>query len=185
MNAPAIDRLAIDGLVQITPRVFEDHRGWFSECYSQGALTAAIGAVTFVQDNVSHSVRRGTVRGLHYQVAPVAQAKLVRVIRGAILDVSVDLRRGSPTFGRHVALELSAASRAQLFVPRGFAHGFCTLEDNTEVTYKVDAPYSHAHERALYWADPDLAIAWPVSEAEAVISDKDRDAPRLSAAEAQ
>ena len=109
----------------------------------------------------------------------------VRVIRGAIRDVSVDLRRGSPTFGRHVAVEVSAASGAQVFVPNGFAHGFCTLEDNTEVAYKVDAPYSADHEGSLYWADPDLAIAWPVSEADAVVTDKDRDAPRLAALAAE
>lgn len=181
MNSPKIETLPIGGPLLITPRVFEDHRGWFSETYSQAALAEAIGPVAFVQDNVSHSLRRGTVRGLHFQVSPRAQAKLVRVIRGAMLDVVVDVRAGSPTYGRHVAIEISAASGNQLFVPHGFAHGFCTLEDHTEVAYKVDAPYSAEHERALNWADPDLAIAWPVSGADAIVSEKDRSAPRFSA----
>ncbi|MGH7054149.1 MAG: dTDP-4-dehydrorhamnose 3,5-epimerase, partial [Stellaceae bacterium] len=137
-------------------------------------------AVRFVQDNHSLSLQRGTVRGLHFQIPPFAQAKLVRVTRGAILDVVVDLRRGSPDFGRHVAAELSTAQWNQLFVPEGFAHGFCTIEPETEVTYKVNRPYSAAHDRGLLWNDPALGIPWPVSESEALLSERDRRHPPLA-----
>ena len=133
-----------------------------------------------MQDNHSLSRRRGTVRGLHFQVPPRAQAKLVRVLAGRIFDVVVDLRRASPAYGRHVAFELSAANGDQLFVPAGLAHGFCTLEEDTEVLYKVSAYYSRDHDRGLRWDDPALGIAWPVAAGEAVLSDRDRRHPTLA-----
>jgi dTDP-4-dehydrorhamnose 3,5-epimerase len=135
---------------------------------------------TFVQDNQSLSREPGTLRGLHWQAAPFQQAKLVRVLRGRVLDVVVDLRRGSPTYRRHFAIELSAANRLQLFVPRGFAHGFLTLEPDSEVFYKVDALYDAAAERGLNWADPELALPWPDTPGVSVVSAKDRAWPRLS-----
>jgi dTDP-4-dehydrorhamnose 3,5-epimerase len=137
----------------------------------------------FVQDNLSFSAHPGTVRGLHFQVPPQAQAKLVAVLRGAIWDVAVDLRKGSPSFGRWVAAELRAEQFRQILVPRGFAHGFCTLEPDTLVLYKQDSYYSPAHERGLLWNDPALKIAWPVEPAKAILSDKDRRAPTLAASE--
>jgi len=176
-----IERFAIEGVVRIIPRAYADARGVFSETYSRRGFAEALGQADFVQDNVSRSARRGTVRGLHYQAPPMAQAKLVRVLKGAIFDVAVDARAGSPTYGRHVAVTLRADDGAQLFVPRGFLHGFCTLEDDTEVFYKVDAYYSPAHDGSIHWADPDLAIAWPIREADAVLSEKDAAAPRFSA----
>jgi dTDP-4-dehydrorhamnose 3,5-epimerase len=175
-----VSTLEIAGLVCVTPPRLGDARGTFSETYSKCAFAAAIGEVEFVQDNHSWSARRGTVRGLHFQLSPFAQAKLVRVGRGAILDVAVDIREGSPTYGRHVKVELSAANGRQLFVPAGFAHGFCTLEDDTDVLYKVSAHYSPEHDRAISWRDPDLGIAWPVTAEEATVSSRDAQAPRLS-----
>ncbi|MGE0742035.1 MAG: dTDP-4-dehydrorhamnose 3,5-epimerase [Hyphomonadaceae bacterium] len=175
-----VEHLGLDGVLRITPRVFEDARGSFSETYSQRSLRDAIGDMVFVQDNVSRSVKRGAVRGLHYQDPPFAQAKLVRVLRGSIFDVAVDIRRGSPTYGRHVALTLTAASGAQIFVPHGFAHGFCTLEDDTEVFYKVDALYSPEHDRAIHWADPALGIDWPIEPSAGILSPKDAAAPRFA-----
>lgn len=164
----------------IRPSRHHDLRGVFAETYSEAAL-ATFGITTrFVQDNHSISRRAGTVRGLHFQIPPFAQAKLVRVVRGAVYDVAVDLRRGSPTFGRHVAAILTAADWTMLFVPEGFAHGFCTLADDTEVVYKVSAPYAPTHDRGLFWADPDLAIDWPVAEDAAILSDKDRRQPRFA-----
>lgn len=174
-----IERLALPGLVRIVPKQFADARGAFAEVYSARGFRDAIGDVVFVQDNQSVSHRRGTVRGLHFQTPPRAQAKLVRVLRGAILDVAVDLRPRSPTYLQHVTLELSAANRAQLYVPQGFAHGFCTLEDDTEVFYKCDAFFSAEHDRSVAWNDPDLGVAWPVGADEAILSDKDARAPRL------
>jgi len=167
------------GVLRLTPRVFEDARGRFCETYSKRTFAEATGGVEFVQDNVSRSTRKGSVRGLHFQLPPMAQAKLVRVLRGAILDVAVDLRAGSATFGRHVSARLDERDDDQLFVPAGFAHGFCTLVDDTEVFYKVDALYSAEHDRALLWSDPDLGIDWPVAVADAILSEKDRAAPRL------
>lgn len=180
-----IEGFGIEGVLRITPRVFADSRGVFSETYSRRGFSEVLGDVNFVQDNVSLSAKRGTVRGLHFQAPPMAQAKLVRVLKGAIFDVAVDLRAGSPTFGKHVAVTLSAADGAQLFVPRGFLHGFCTLEDETEVFYKVDSYFSPAHDGAVNWADPDIAIAWPIRPDEAVLSEKDSRAPRLSAIKEQ
>ncbi|HWA91142.1 MAG TPA: dTDP-4-dehydrorhamnose 3,5-epimerase [Rhizomicrobium sp.] len=165
----------------LAPERHGDARGWFAETYNRDALARLGIDCDFVQDNHSLSRRPGTVRGLHFQLPPFAQAKLVRVVRGRVLDAVVDLRRGSPSFGRHAAMELGAEDGTMLFVPKGFAHGFCTLEPDTEVLYKVDAYYSKAHDRGLLWADPALAIPWPVSAAEAELSDKDRAQPLLSA----
>jgi dTDP-4-dehydrorhamnose 3,5-epimerase len=175
----AADCFHVAGPVLITARRFGDHRGFFLETYSARDFAALGIADLFVQDNHSLSAQAGTIRGMHFQLAPRAQAKLVRVLRGAILDIAVDIRRGSPTFGQHVAAELSAANAHQLYVPVGFAHGFCTLEPDTEVAYKVTDTYAPDCDRGIAWDDPDLALPWPF-EAEAVqLSDKDRRAPRL------
>ncbi len=171
--------LEIPGLKLIHPRRFGDQRGFFSEVYNRAALAEAGIATEFIQDNHSMSEREGTVRGLHFQRPPVTQAKLVRVARGRILDVAVDLRQGSPTFRRHVAVELSAQNWSQLLVPAGFAHGFCTLEPDTEVLYKVSAPYAPALDGGVIWNDPDLGIDWPVDASAAVLSEKDLRLPRL------
>jgi dTDP-4-dehydrorhamnose 3,5-epimerase len=158
-----------------------DLRGYFAEVYVQHDFAMAGIADGFVQDNQSFSIAAGTVRGLHFQIFPFAQAKLVRVLRGRILDVVVDLRRSSRTFGRHVAVELSAENGDQLFVPAGFAHGFCTLAPNTEVFYKVSNVYSANHDRGLNWADPALGIPWPVTERQVILSEKDKALPMLHA----
>lgn len=170
----------IPAVKRVVPNRFGDDRGWFSETFRADVLAAAGIDDAFVQDNQSFSAQSGTVRGLHFQLAPAGQAKLVRVLSGAILDVAVDLRRGSETYGRHVAVRLDAAEGEQLYVPVGFGHGFCTLEPDTMVAYKVSAYYSREHDRNLAWNDPDLAIAWPVGEGEAVLSDKDRVAPSFA-----
>jgi len=172
-------RLAIEGPLLISSRRFGDDRGFFVETYNARDF-AAIGIPDhFVQDNHSYSAAKGTIRGLHFQLPPRAQAKLVRVVRGAILDIVVDIRRSSPTFGRHVAVELSAANGLQLYVPVGFAHGFCTLEPDTEVAYKVTEFYDPELDRSIAWDDPDLGLPWPVESGTAVLSEKDRRAPRL------
>ncbi|WP_046864946.1 dTDP-4-dehydrorhamnose 3,5-epimerase [Microvirga massiliensis] len=171
---------AIPAVKIVRPPVFADPRGTFSEVYNRQALAAVGIEIAFVQDNVSLSRPVGTVRGLHFQAPPFAQDKLVRVVRGRILDVAVDLRRGSPSFGRHVAVELSGENRLQLLVPVGFAHGFCTLAPDTEVHYKVSAHYAAAHDHGLAWDDPALGIAWPVKPEDALLSDKDRAQPRLA-----
>lgn len=163
----------------IFPPIHRDHRGFFSETYNKAGLGALGTDLVFVQDNHSLSVERGVVRGLHFQIPPFAQDKLVRVIRGSVFDVAVDIRRGSPTYGKHVARVINAADWNQFFVPIGFAHGFCTLEANTEVFYKVTNYYSPEHDRGLLWNDLDLGIAWPITEAEAILSDKDRQLPRF------
>ena len=175
-----IIRHPIAGLVGIVPRVFADARGSFAETYSTRNFAEALGDVRFVQDNHSISAKRGTVRGLHFQLPDKAQGKLIRVTRGAIIDVALDLRPKSPTYLQHVAVELSAANGMQLYVPRGCAHGFCTLEDETEVLYKTDELYSPEHDRGILWSDPALGIAWPVTAADAVLSDKDAKAPLLA-----
>ena len=179
-----IEPLAIPKVLLLTPQRFADSRGFFSETFSARRLAAAGIAAPFVQDNHSHSAHRGTVRGLHCQIAPSVQGKLVRCVRGAIWDVAVDLRHGSPSYGRHVAAELSAENWRQLWVPGGFLHGFCTLVPDTEVIYKVTAEYDRAAERGVVWNDPDLALPWPVRDADAVLSDKDRQLPRLAACDA-
>jgi dTDP-4-dehydrorhamnose 3,5-epimerase len=157
-----------------------DARGFFSEVLRADMLQEHGIERNYVQDNHSLSVEEGVVRGLHFQIHPFAQAKLVRVTAGAILDVAVDIRRGSPTYGHHVAIVLSSAEWNQLFIPEGFAHGYCTLAPNTEVLYKLNAYYSAAHDRGLRWNDPRLQIDWPVSAAAAVVSRKDRDHPLLA-----
>jgi len=164
----------------IRPKKFGDHRGFFSETYSRKAFEAAGLLYDFVQDNQSLSAEVGTVRGLHFQLPPFAQDKLVRVVKGAILDVAVDIRKGSPTYGRHVSAVVSAEEWNQILVPIGFAHGFCTLEPNTEVIYKVTNFYSAEHDRGLLWNDPDLGIDWPVAADQALLSDKDRKQPRFA-----
>lgn len=169
----------IAGVLMLDPVRHSDDRGFFSEVYREDALRAVGVDIRFVQDNHSCSVARGVVRGLHFQIPPFAQAKLVRVVAGAILDVAVDLRRSSPTYGRHVAVRLGAAEWNQLFIPAGFAHGFCTLAPDTEVVYKTSSYYSAPHDRGLLWNDPALGIDWPLAAAEAVLSDKDRRHPRL------
>lgn len=174
-----VQQTAIPEVKLIVPRRHGDHRGFFSETYNQQALAEHGIDLRFVQDNHSLSAERGIVRGLHYQEPPFAQDKLVRVVRGGILDVAVDIRAGSPTFGRHVAVELSAENWRQLLVPTGFAHGFATLQPDTEVIYKVTDYYAPDHDRGLRWNDPELSIAWPVPEDEAILSDKDRVQPYL------
>jgi dTDP-4-dehydrorhamnose 3,5-epimerase len=155
-----------------------DDRGFFAETYSKRKFADAGVNVDLVQDNHAFSVRKGTLRGLHFQVPPFAQAKLVRVARGAIFDVAVDLRVGSPTFGQHVSAVISAEEWNQIFVPVGFAHGLLTLEPNTEVLYKVSEVYSPEHDKGLLWNDPALGIAWPVTDV--ILSDKDRAQPLLA-----
>ena len=167
----------------LTPKKFGDHRGFFSETFSQKTFRELVGAdVQFVQDNQSLSVEKGVVRGMHYQLPPMAQDKLVRVTRGAILDVALDIRRGSPTFGKHVVAVISAENWRQIFIPVGFAHGFVTLEPNTEVLYKVSNYYSPRDERGIRWNDPALRIDWGISESAAVMSEKDLKYPTLAAA---
>jgi dTDP-4-dehydrorhamnose 3,5-epimerase len=174
-----IERTEIEGVLIIRPKKFGDHRGFFSETFKRAALEAEGVSVDWVQDNHSFSATRGVVRGLHYQCAPMAQAKLLRVTRGAVLDAVVDIRRGSRTYGRHVAVELSAENWAQIYVPVGFAHGFCTLSDNTEVLYKVNADYAPALEGGLLWNDPDLGIDWPINAGDATLSARDLEWPRF------
>lgn len=175
-----IRRLALDGLLEILPRRFADDRGFFSETWNAEAWRKAGIDVAWVQDNHSLSLVRGTLRGLHFQSAPSAQAKQVRVTRGSAFDVAVDLRTGSPTYRQWAGVTLSAEGWNQLFIPEGFAHGFLTLEPDTEVQYKASALYSPEHDRAIRFDDPDLAIDWPLTPADYVISDKDRSAPLLA-----
>ncbi|MCO6416342.1 dTDP-4-dehydrorhamnose 3,5-epimerase [Siccirubricoccus sp. KC 17139] len=172
-------RYALPGPVLIIPRRFGDHRGFFLETYSSRDFAALGIPDLFVQDNHSLSAQPGTIRGMHFQLPPHPQAKLVRVLRGAILDIAVDIRRGSPTFGQHVAAELSADNAQQLYVPVGFAHGFCTLQPDTEVAYKVTDLYAPDCDRGIAWDDPDLALPWPFGPDAVQLSDKDRRAPRL------
>lgn len=174
------ERTVIPDVVIVKPQRFGDDRGFFSEVYNQHEFAEFGLALEFVQDNHSRSSAPGTIRGLHFQAPPFAQDKLVRVTRGAVLDVAVDLRRSSATFGKHVAVELSAENWWQLFVPVGFAHAFCTLTPDVEVLYKVSSFYSAAHDRGLAWDDPSLGIKWPVSAETAVLSEKDRRHPRLA-----
>ena len=168
-----IVKTGIEGVLVIEPRVFGDARGYFFESFNARDFAAQTGVdVHFVQDNESRSCH-GVVRGLHFQAPPAAQAKLVRVLKGAIFDVAVDIRLGSPSYGRWCAATLTAEGAEQLYVPRGFAHGFCTLEPGTEVVYKVDGSYAPETEGGIAWNDPGLAIDWPVTVAEAQLSGKD------------
>jgi dTDP-4-dehydrorhamnose 3,5-epimerase len=171
--------LDIPDVKLIRPKRFGDVRGYFSETWSDRLFREEIANVSFVQDNQSVSARKGTLRGLHFQKPPFAQGKLVRVARGSILDVAVDIRNGSPTYRQNVAVRLDAAEGAQLWVPPGFLHGFCTLEDETEVFYKVTSYYSPTHDAGVLWNDQDLGIQWPVDADSVVLSDKDRQLPNL------
>jgi dTDP-4-dehydrorhamnose 3,5-epimerase len=175
----SVTPLAIPAVLLIQPRKFTDHRGYFVETFSDREFERLGIVADFVQDNQSLSVRRGTIRGLHFQIPPRAQAKLVRVVSGSVFDVAIDLRHASPTYGKWCAATLTAAEGNQLFIPRGFAHGFCTLEDNAEVTYKVDDYYAPECEQGLIWNDPDIAVDWPIADEEVVLSDKDIKHPRL------
>ena len=175
--------LEIAGVKLVRPRRFGDARGYFVETWSRKTYAEAGIDVDFVQDNSSYSQAKGTIRGLHFQKPPTAQAKLLRAVRGSILDVAVDLRRGSPTYGRHVSAVLTAAAGEQLFIPIGFAHGFCTLEPDTEVAYKASNFYSPGDEAGIVWNDPDIGIAWPLDDAKPVVSAKDEKLPRLAEAE--
>ena len=174
-----VEATAIPEVKVLTPRRFSDERGFFSEVYNRARLAEAGISVDFVQDNHSWSATVGTLRGLHFQIPPFAQAKLVRVSRGRILDVAVDIRRSSATYGRSVVVELSAENWCQLYIPVGFAHGLCTLEPDTEVLYKVSAPYSAAHDYGLAWDDPALGLEWPLPPDGGVVADRDRRHPRL------
>jgi dTDP-4-dehydrorhamnose 3,5-epimerase len=172
-----IERSAIPDVLIVRPVKHPDARGFFSETFKATALEQFGVKRVWSQDNHSYTARRSVVRGLHFQAPPHAQAKLVRVIRGAIYDVAVDIRRSSPTYGRHVALELSAENWTQILIPEGFAHGLATLTDNTEVLYKVSADYMREAEGGLLWNDPDLGIAWPISDVQ--LDPRDLTWPRL------
>lgn len=171
----------IEGVVILEPDIFGDARGYFFESYSQRTFDESVRPVRFVQDNESKS-RRGVLRGLHFQTGRFAQSKLVRVVRGRVLDVAVDIRRGSPTFGRHVAVELTGENHRQLFIPRGFAHGFSVLSDEAVFQYKCDNLYAPEAEGAIAWDDPAIGIDWRLDPAEAILSEKDRHHPKLSEA---
>jgi dTDP-4-dehydrorhamnose 3,5-epimerase len=174
------EKTIIPEILLITPKRFGDSRGYFMETFRGDLFELKAGHFNFVQDNQSLSSQVGTVRGLHFQTGPRAQGKLVRCIAGALLDVAVDIRKGSPTFGKHVAVELSAENGKQLWVPPGFAHGFCTLVPNTEISYKVTDYYSAEHDRGLLWNDPALGVNWPVDAETAALSDKDKRQPLLA-----
>ena len=172
----------LKGVYIIEPRVFADARGYFFEAWKQAEFEAHVGPVKFIQDNESMS-SYGVVRGLHYQKGDLSQAKLVRVISGRVVDVAVDIRRSSPTFGRHIKVELSGDNKRQLFIPRGFAHGFAVLSPETVFTYKVDNPYAPQQEAGIRWDDPELAIQWPIDPKDVLTSDKDLRQPLLRDAE--
>ena len=172
----------LKGVYIIEPRVFADARGYFFEAWKQAKFEAHVGPVKFIQDNESMS-SYGVVRGLHYQKGDLSQAKLVRVISGRVVDVAVDIRRSSPTFGRHIMVELSGDNKRQLFIPRGFAHGFAVLSPEAVFTYKVDNPYAPQQEAGIRWDDPELAIQWPIDPKDVLTSDKDLRQPLLRDAE--
>lgn len=163
----------------LKPAKFGDERGFFSEVWNARTLKEAGLEIDFVQDNHAYSAAAGVMRGLHYQLDPRAQGKLVRVVRGAVLDVVVDIRVGSPTFGQSVTVEISAENWLQIWVPPGFAHGYCTLEPKTELLYKVTDYYSPEHDCGIFWNDPELKINWPVSEEKVILSEKDKNLPLL------
>jgi dTDP-4-dehydrorhamnose 3,5-epimerase len=172
-------RFPIPGPIAIMPVRHGDARGYFSETFRADRVQEAAGPIDLVQENQSLSAQPGTIRGLHFQIAPAAQGKLVRCVAGALFDVAVDIRHDSPTFGQWVSAELTADNGRQLWIPAGFAHGFCTLEPNTVVAYKVSAYYSPAHDRGMAWDDPALGITWPAVANAATLSAKDRAQPRL------
>jgi dTDP-4-dehydrorhamnose 3,5-epimerase len=172
--------LALDGVLEIRAPLYADERGFFSETWSEAAFSAAGIDLHFVQDNHSLSRDVGVLRGLHFQSPPFAQDKLVRVSRGAVFDVAVDIRRNSPTYGQWAGVRLSAAEWNQLLIPKGFAHGFLALEPDSEVQYKVTAPYSREHDRAIRFDDPEIGVEWPMSREALILSDKDRAAPLLA-----
>lgn len=170
---------AIPGVWIIEPRVFNDARGYFMETFKKEEFEQHVGAVRFVQDNESRSTR-GVLRGLHFQKPPYTQAKLVRVIKGSVLDVAVDIRKHSPTYGRYVAVELTGENKRQFFIPRGFAHGFLVLSDEAVFTYKVDNTYAPQHEGSVRFDDPAIGIEWGMDPAELLLSEKDKQAPLLT-----
>lgn len=170
----------IDGLLEVKPRRIEDERGYFSETFRLDKFHECVPGVEFVQDNQSLSIRAGTIRGLHFQTTPAAQGKLVRCLAGKLLDVVVDLRADSPTYGRWIALTLSPEDNNQLWVPVGFAHGFCTLEPNTIISYRVTDYYSPEHDKGVAWDDPDIGIEWPDVADPDTLSAKDRQQPKLA-----
>ena len=172
----------IKGVYVIEPRVFTDDRGYFMEAFKQAEFDEHIGHVDFIQDNESMS-SRGVIRGLHYQKGDYSQAKLVRVIKGRVLDIAVDIRKSSPTFGQHVAIELSDTNKLQFFIPRGFAHGFLVLSDEAIFTYKVDNVYAPQAEAGIRWNDPQLGIEWPIDPKEVQTSEKDLKQPLFADAE--
>jgi dTDP-4-dehydrorhamnose 3,5-epimerase len=174
-----ISSLEIEAVKLVLPTKHSDKRGYFVETWNRRRFAEAGIDIDFVQDNCSYSVSTGTIRGLHFQTPPKAQAKLVRVVRGSVFDVAVDLRRASPTCGRSVSAVLSAEGGEQMFIPIGFAHGFCTLEPETEVAYKASDFYSPEHDAGIAWNDEELAIAWPLADLEPVLSEKDKKLPRL------
>ena len=167
----------IEGPLIIEPKVFGDNRGYFFESFSLRDFEANVGPVNFVQDNESLSAKKGVLRGLHFQKGEAAQAKLLRVVQGSVLDVAVDIRPDSPTYGKHVSVVLSGENKRQFFIPRGFAHGFLVLEDNTIFQYKCDNFYTPEAEGSYAWNSPDLAIDWGISPEEAILSEKDKKAP--------
>lgn len=177
-----IIKTPIEGVVILEPRLFTDSRGYFFESFSQREFDEKVRTVRFVQDNESKS-SYGVLRGLHFQKPPFAQSKLVRVIKGAVLDVAVDIRKGSPTFGQHVAVELTEDNHRQFFIPRGFAHGFSVLTDEVIFQYKCDNFYAPQSEGAIAWDDPDLGIDWKVPAEKVILSDKDKKHPRLKDAD--
>ncbi|PYE87300.1 dTDP-4-dehydrorhamnose 3,5-epimerase [Phyllobacterium leguminum] len=175
-----IERLPLAGLAMITPTRLGDHRGYFSEIFKDGWFRENIEDATFVQENESFSAAPGTVRGLHFQIDPFAQGKLVRCIAGKIFDVAVDIRAGSPTYGQWFGTELSMEKGEQLWIPAGFAHGFATLVPDCIISYKVTSPYSAVSDRGLLWNDPAIGIEWPVPIDNAILSGKDRAQPPLA-----
>lgn len=172
----------VEDVIIIEPKVFGDHRGWFTETYSKEKFKEIGVDIDFIQDNHSFSAQKGTLRGLHFQLNPKAQTKLVRCTKGKILDVAVDIREGSPTYKKWVAVELSEKNKKQLLVPKGFAHGFITLTDNVEVQYKVDEYYSPENDRSIIFDDPEINVNWGIDNP--ILSDKDLNAPMLSESDA-
>ena len=172
----------IKGVFIIEPKVFQDARGYFMEAWKQAEFDEHVGRTVFIQDNESKS-SYGVLRGLHYQKGDASQAKLVRVIKGKVLDVAVDIRKSSPTFGQHVMVELSEENKRQFFIPRGFAHGFLVLSDEAIFTYKVDNPYAPQCDAGIRWNDPDLGIEWPIDPSKVLTSEKDLKQPLLKDAE--